>query len=493
MNFLLLSFAWQLGTGNNEKKQESRQEWNENTVKNNSMAEHTTLSNDHDVSSRLAALKAKLAVQGSAPHPNALDLAPLRNDQPFLRTASGNNGSAPAISHGGKQQEQKQEEEQGRTNRATMASLYNPSESDRVDSTSVQTSHVHGDAANRQVGTGDEELRITKSLLAEERNKSSALESTLEGLQRRLEEAVSKNSAHQQDAHRMGELEREVARLETDCNNLRAEVERLRSENDKEQKKCVDEGQNAVAKLQLELEEAQAALGHAETEKTALKSQLTRLKTQMLSEQNDLEEEVKLRVDAEVKLAMEKLSSVAQESGLAEKQRAQELVLALERAERAEKEAAKLEQVCASRDLELANMQRVLGELSFEADVAEKLRGELRILQSELLSARLSLEDLEKAKAQADDLVSSANTEIGSLKATINMIKETEAKSRRETLEAQMKAQAFARQLEELKVSTGNSLFKKETILHFLASILPIVRRKKDVVALATRYVFCFC
>ena len=286
-----------MGSVYSEPKQGFRQDWNAQTVTVNSRAEQT-IDTNNDVSSRLAALRAKIAAQGTAPDPQH------REQSSLPRSATGSGNRDPAIagnSHWEKDRQEKQQEQLAMQNKAASI-LYKPPESGTVAGTDKELK-TSLPVTTREDGKVEDELRITKDLLMEERNKSSALQSALEELQRRLDEAASQTSMHEQEAQRVGELESLCAKLDMECHNLRAELEGMRQENF--ERSSIENSEDAAAKLQLELEKMHEALEAAETEKMALKSQLTRLKTQMLSEQDDAEEEIKLRVDAEVKLALE--------------------------------------------------------------------------------------------------------------------------------------------------------------------------------------------
>lgn len=97
---------------------------------------------------------------------------------------------------------------------------------------------------------------------------------------------------------------------------------------------------------ELEAEAAGAALA---------RQQLARLKQQMLTEQDDEEEKVRWRVDAEVKMELERLrrSGEVAEAGS-------------EALDAARAEAAKWQAAAAAREAELANLNHALGECEYE-------------------------------------------------------------------------------------------------------------------------------
>ncbi|KAL6779416.1 hypothetical protein ACKKBG_A12250 [Auxenochlorella protothecoides x Auxenochlorella symbiontica] len=134
-----------------------------------------------------------------------------------------------------------------------------------------------------------------------------------------------------------------------------------------------DELEAEVAALRARLRELEAEAAGA----ALARQQLARLKQQMLTEQDDEEEKVRWRVDAEVKMELERLrrSGEVAEAGS-------------EALDAARAEAAKWQAAAAARDAELANLNHALEELSYESEAAERLRGEAVALTSALASAR---------------------------------------------------------------------------------------------------------
>lgn len=113
--------------------------------------------------------------------------------------------------------------------------------------------------------------------------------------------------------------------------------------------------------------ELEAALAAADADRASQRQQLARLKQQMLNEQEDEEDKVRWRVEAEVKVELERLRAAggleaAAGGGAAGARLAEELAAARARCEALEGDAAKWEAALAARDAELQNLQRALGE-----------------------------------------------------------------------------------------------------------------------------------
>ena len=204
-------------------------------------------------------------------------------------------------------------------------------------------------------------------------------------------------------------------------------------------------------------------------ERDSLKQQLSRLKAQMLSEQEDEEEKIKWQVDAEVKLALEKASLQRKALEGSDNQLSElraEVEAARVRATRAENEAARWEQIASSRDVELENMQRALGDLSFESDAAERLRGELRAKQVEIHQLKKAMDDLTDKMTKQEDIEKSLQKELTSLRDLARSARDAEALARKEALEALSSLDITKKELARFK-NTGD-VFEKESVVKAL-------------------------
>ena len=221
----------------------------------------------------------------------------------------------------------------------------------------------------------------------------------------------------------------------------------------------------------------------AKTKETLATQQqaLARLKNQMLNEQDDEEEKVRWRVEAEVKLALEKfqLANFSLHNGNGGGSNIKDVIeVAKRRAESAEEEAARWEKTAAAKDAELANLQRALGEMSYETEVAERLRGELRAMQAEMHRLRNEVDTAKVATMQAEKSLEVAQAEVVAARNDALAARGAEAEARREVLAAQMTAQEALRELKELK--RGGGAVPRVTVIQAVQGMVKM-KRPRDV------------
>lgn len=333
--------------------------------------------------------------------------------------------------------------------------------------------------------------------LANERSRVAALEATVEDLRGRWERAEAAVAALTERGNAVIDLENELMQARTESAVMREEVARLRLDLSKASASTTVSADDAapdaaghLAAAQEELGVLRSALATAEAERSSLKQQLTKLKAQMLGDQDDEEEKIKWRVDAEVKLALEKMGIGPGDStsGLGgdragEARLRTELEAALEAASRAEEAATRWERTATARDAELANMQRALGELSYESDAAERLRAELRALQAEVHALRNELDASKLAKIAAEGAAQQAQADVAAGRAEVVAAREAEAAAQREVLEARVALHNTQRELKKLQ---GSGVLERALVLQALAGIAGL-KRPREGVTLAAR------
>eukprot|EP00887_Chlorella_sp_A99_P007773 scaffold20.g7773.t1 len=289
-------------------------------------------------------------------------------------------------------------------------------------------------AVQEHLATLQAQLRESWDELAAERQRAANMQQELASAQAALEQAHAVASSDDAAAA----LEAELAQARTECARLRAEADRLRQQGNQQGAASSDGGAAAEAATgpQQRVAELESALEAAEADKAAARQQLGRLKQQMLREQEDEEEKIRWRVEAEVKLAVERLQRIGAAPGAGpELARAlEEAAAARQRVKQLEADMAKWEAAVAERDAELQNLQRALGELSYESDAGalgrlthphaartERLRGEMRALQAEAHSLRDALDTehlaqlrLEQAREAAEGAAAAAAAQVAS-------------------------------------------------------------------------------
>ena len=247
--------------------------------------------------------------------------------------------------------------------------------------------------------------------------------------------------------------------------------------------------------LRAEVASLQDALMKTEAECAVVKQQLSRLKGQMLTEQEDEEDKVRWRVEAEVKLELEKrgvaangataataTSSIENDDTAAMAEMAaawqQQLEASEQRGTRAEQEVVRWERMSAAKDVELSNLQRALGEMSYESDAAERLRTEVRALQAETHSLRNELDVARVALLGAEKSVQQAEAATAAAQNDAVVARNAEAEVQRQLLTAKH----AARELHELR--KDGAMVNRKAVIQTLIGILRL-KRPRDALDLA--------
>lgn len=454
---------------------------------------------DDDVTARLAALKAKLAAKGAATRPatttpqvpTASQLAP----PSVMPTVPTTHMQPDAIQRLQQQLENERrgfsvQLERAREDAAHQAAQVQALRSalDEAEAKAKAAVTASTERLEAQKHEQDEmdalraEAHAAREKAITEQSRVAALEAQLAEIQAQLERAdAAAAAAHDHTIH--ADLENEISLARLENTTLREELERLRAEAATTRAAAgspaasfgTDSAFNnkhaeEMEVLRGELAAVQDALSVAESERASAKLQLSRLKTQMLTEQEDEEEKVRWRVEAEVKLALEKMGVGSVGNKAAESARQDQLSTLTERAERAEEEAARWEQTAAARDVELANLQRALGEMSYESDAAVQLRAELRAMQSDVHRLRNELDAARVSVIAAENAVQQVQEERDTARRDTAAAREAEAEAQREVLAARVAAQEAVRELQELR--KGGGTLDRVLVLQTLAGII---------------------
>ncbi|DBA84917.1 TPA: hypothetical protein ACH3X1_005929 [Trebouxia sp. C0004] len=164
----------------------------------------------------------------------------------------------------------------------------------------------------------------------------------------------------------------------------------------------------------------QQRLAAVEKERDKAKQQLNRLKQELMTEQEEEEEKLRWRVDAEVKLALEEFQKAEAQRGAGSQGEVAELKVGMDSAnaqiQQMHEDLQAWEQAVAARDAELRNLQAALGELTFESEAANRMRGEVRSaqhqvdhLQHQLQQSAQQVQSAQQAQAQAQQLAADAS------------------------------------------------------------------------------------
>ncbi|KAK9806416.1 hypothetical protein WJX73_004216 [Symbiochloris irregularis] len=274
------------------------------------------------------------------------------------------------------------------------------------------------------------------------------LEQTRSALEASRSAASAAETLHEQTE---GETQRQLLGLQAETSQLQAQVAELSSQQQQS-------GDTASGVLDADLAALRTELEATCAERDQARQQLSRLKQAMVAEQEDEEDKVRWRVDAEVKLAREDL--LAQEAertashSTASASMQAELNSAMERIHRMDADLNAWEAAVASRDVELANLQSALGELAYESEAAERLRAELRALQRSLEESQGEVASAKAAQEQAVAGQQAAEAQAAAAKEALQQQKAAEAGINEE---AAMLRRAVGESMRKMSALTSDS------------------------------------
>eukprot|EP00884_Botryococcus_braunii_P002327 jgi/Botrbrau1/12095/Bobra.0186s0018.1 len=293
-----------------------------------------------------------------------------------------------------------------------------------------------------------------------------------EGL--RTAEAARRDSQAQLDAQRLL-----VQRLEE-------EVARARQQGATAAEAAAGE---QVSHLAQQLADQSAALEDALQEKERARLQLARLKQAMVAEQEDEEEKIRWRVDAEVRLVAESIKAEAEGK---ETSRLEEVTAlraaAAESAARCQQLDAVLsewEAAVTARDEEIRNLQAALGELTYESEAAERMRSKLRAVEAGERAAREEAAIARAAEEQARAAARQAAQELEQLKHGDAGQQERE---RRLQEEAAMLRRALAESMKRINLlnSDSSAMVDRRIVVKLLVTFFER-KQSREVLALMSR------
>ena len=216
-----------------------------------------------------------------------------------------------------------------------------------------------------------------------------------------------------------------------------------------------------------ELDQTRDALTKSNAELKFAKDQLQRLKSQMIVSQEEEEEQLRWRVDAEVKLQLERLGLGPDGKPLAAQdgQLLQDLEVALEKVQEAELESKKWRDALVVKETEAANMQRALEDLQFESDTAENLRVQVRSLELKIQSMKAELEESKLNCSKHEEQARKAVEQAAEEKAKTRHAKDAEGAARQEMISLQVAYNDLANQM---KAADNKTSFQREFIVDLM-------------------------
>lgn len=324
----------------------------------------------------------------------------------------------------------------------------------RTDGTAAHNGEVHGQKEvedGRQIAALQQQLEkeVAKNnhilgLYEEQREELEQLQMQRDSLQRESEERMDAMKKTYDDT--VHGLQRqldapsehgEVMELRNQIKEMQCEIERLQSESRETQasNSGVEDLEQALVKSTMELKFA--------------KDQLHRLKSQMITSQDEQEEEIRWRVEAEVTSRLEQMGIHPDgEMPVRDEQLVHDLEIALDRIQQADKEVEHLREALEGKEAELKNMQIALGDLSYESEAAEKLRVQVRALEA---SMRSKDDEVEQSKIRCKDYESQtkkALEQLGQEKKKAAAAREAEGAARQEMISLQVSYNDLALKLQ---------------------------------------------
>ena len=206
-----------------------------------------------------------------------------------------------------------------------------------------------------------------------------------------------------------------------------------------------------------ELDQTKDALTKSNAELKFAKDQLQRLKSQMIVSQEEEEEQLRWRVDAEVKLQLEQLGVGPDGKPLVSQdaQLLQDLEIALEKVQEAERESIKWKDAFAVKEIEVANMQRALEDLQFESENADNLRVQVRSLELKVQSIKAELEESKVNCSEYEEKARKAAEQAAEEKAKTRHAKDAEGAARQEMISLQVAYNDLANQMKDADNKTS--------------------------------------
>lgn len=278
---------------------------------------------------------------------------------------------------------------------------------------------------------------------------------------------VSSPDSDKGDKHRVQALEQKLKdeqdkRLAMERSH-RDEVERLKrvveEEREKVVEQCMQQGKSEDDGG--ELVATKGALEKSQMELEVAKSQLNRLKAQMMALQEEEEEKIQWRVDAEVKLRMDELG-ISSNSNVKDSQLEHDLEIAVDKAQEFEKEASYWQSVAHAKEVELSNMQRALDDLSYESETAEKLRVEVRVLSKKLSDMESRVEQYKDKCSTCEAEARMAEQMMAEEKKKAAAAREAEGAARQEMISLQLAYNGIANKLNNVD---NDRIFQREFIV----------------------------
>lgn len=243
-----------------------------------------------------------------------------------------------------------------------------------------------------------------------------------------------------------------------------------------------------------ELAVAKAALEKSQMELEVAKNQLNRLKAQMMTLQEEEEEKLQWRVDAEVKLRMEQLG-ISSNGVVKDSQLEHDLEIAVDKAQELEKESSYWKSVANAKSAELSNMQRALDDLSYESETAEKLRVEVRVLSKKVSDMESQVEQYKDRCSEWEAEAKKAVQLMADEKKKAAAAREAEGAARQEMISLQLAYNGIADKLNNVD---NDRIFQREFVVDLVKQMASMrhshaLRKASQVLSLTEaeqKYVF---
>ncbi|BDA50973.1 probable Golgin candidate 4 at C-terminar half [Coccomyxa sp. Obi] len=248
-------------------------------------------------------------------------------------------------------------------------------------------------------------------------------------------------------------------------------------------------------------------LAAAQDERNRAREQLKRLKQATMAEQEDEEDKMRWRIEAEVRLALEAAQQAqAQREAYYQRELAclkADLDFSKKQAQQFGEDIDAWKAAVAARDAEIQNLQAALGELAYSSEAVERLRTDLRASATKLRHAEEEIAAVRKEHAEADAARQTLEAELTAMRQEQQKRSEFEARLSEETL---MLRRALAESMKRLKLAHSDAdamvdrrivtkllltYFERgrgdQSVLNLMASMLGFTEEEKRKVGLAAK------
>jgi len=205
-------------------------------------------------------------------------------------------------------------------------------------------------------------------------------------------------------------------------------------------------------------EDVEQALMKSNMELKFAKDQLHRLKSQMIASQDEQEDQIRWRVEEELRSRLEMPQ-------MRDEQLVHDLEIALDKVQQSEKELEHLKVSFEAKEEELKNMQIALEELSYESEATEKLRMQVRSLEATVRSKDAEVEIAHNRCIECETQAKEALEQLGREKKKAAAAREAEGAARQEMISLQVSYNDLALRM---KGADNHKTYDRSLILNML-------------------------